>query len=138
MAMEEEMIDISNMLNATGINVESIKKLNQAGLFRMVLSKHEDAMKATENLSIAKMCLKQYLSKKGLEISFCPSEPDVVGSVSVPISLSLWKDSRNVSGDEFSLYQMSEAFQAFSAGILAHYPSLIHFMAPHHNSMHLL
>lgn len=43
-----------------------------------------------------------------------------------------------MSGDEFSLFQMSEAFQAFSAGILAHYPALMHFMAPHHNSMRLL
>ena len=33
---------------------------------------------------------------------------------------------------------MSEAFQAFSAGVLANYPTLLHFLAPHHNSMHLL
>ena len=49
MLIEEEMIDITNMLNICGIQVESISKKNLEGQFRMSLGKYEDAMKATEN-----------------------------------------------------------------------------------------
>jgi glutamine synthetase len=49
------------------------------------------------------------------------------GYVNSVISLSLWKE-KNVSGDEFNLYGMSEAFQSFTAGILGHFPALISFL----------
>lgn len=42
---------------------------------------HEEAMRATENYIIAKMTLKKYFLRKGIEVSFVPCEPDIIGSV---------------------------------------------------------
>jgi hypothetical protein len=47
----------------------------------MVMNGQEEAVKATENFTFAKMTLKKYFSKKGFEVSYVPCEPDIVGSV---------------------------------------------------------
>ena len=93
------------MLQVCGVTVSSYTKGTQSGQFRMTLkTEGEDAVRATENYSIAKMTLKRYFQRKGVEVTYVPCEPDIVGSNLVPITLSLWKDGKNVSGDEFSLY----------------------------------
>ena len=51
----------------------------------------------------------------------------MAGHVNSVLALSLWKD-KNVSGDEFNLYGMSEAFQSFTAGILGHFPALLNYL----------
>jgi glutamine synthetase len=110
MSIEDELLEVTHMLNISGIQVDAITKQKQNGQYRMVMNGQEEAVKATENFALAKMTLKKYFSKKGFEVSYVPCEPDIVGSVQVPVKLSLWKDGKNVSGDEFSMFQMSEAF----------------------------
>ena len=88
---------------------------------------------------IAKMVIRKHFEKKGLITSFIPKPNEAMGT-GAHAHLSLWKcDGKNlpsnISGDEFSLYNMSEAFQSFTAGILHHYQALAQFMAPHHNSL---
>lgn len=104
MAVEDELLEVCHMLKQCGVAVEAVVKGKQLGQFRMVMNSQEEAMRATENCMLAKMTLKKYFLKKGIEVSFVPCEPDIIGSVQVPVSVSLWKDGKNVSGDEFSLF----------------------------------
>ncbi len=81
MAIEDELLEVTHMLHISGINIDAITKQKQNGQFRMVMNGQEEAVKATENYTLAKMTLKKYFSKKGIEVSFAPCEPDIVGSV---------------------------------------------------------
>ena len=78
-----------------------------------------------------------------MKVSFLPKLDKDQAGIGAHLHLSLLKVDGvsvplNVTGDEFSMFKMSEAFQAFTAGILHHYPALCHFMAPHHLSMRRL
>jgi glutamine synthetase len=81
MAIEDELLEVTHMLSISGIHIDAITKQKQNGQFRMVMNGQEEAVKATENFTLAKMTLKKYFSKKGIEVSFVPCEPDIVGSV---------------------------------------------------------
>lgn len=81
MAIEDELLEVIHMLNVSGIQVDAVTKQKQNGQFRMVMNGQEEAIKATENYTLAKMTLRKYFSKKGIEVSFVPCEPDIVGSV---------------------------------------------------------
>jgi hypothetical protein len=65
--------------------------------------------KALDNYYIARLSLKKHFEKKDILVSFLSAAPDLSGKVNTPVSLSIWKE-KNASGDEFSLYGMSEAF----------------------------
>ena len=125
---EEDLLAIIHQLSLAGVEVETIAKdTNQPGQFRVTLPKHEELLKAIDDYYLVRMLLKKHFDKKGLIVSFLPASADMAGHVNAVISLSLWKE-KNVSGDEFSLYGMSEAFQSFTAGILGHFPALLTYM----------
>ena len=91
-------------------------------------------MKAVENYYLTRIAITSYFMKKDITARFLPklSSSTLNGSL---VKLSLWKDGKNVSGDSNLPYMMSEVFSQFLAGILKHYPALIHFLAPSHNSV---
>ena len=58
MLIEGELLEVSQMLLLAGVKVESVSKCGEAGKFRMVMARFEEAMRAIENFQIAKMSLK--------------------------------------------------------------------------------
>ena len=81
MTVEDELLEVSHILQVCGVTVSSYTKGTQSGQFRMTLkTEGEDSVRATENYSIAKMTLKRYFQRKGVEVTYVPCEPDIVGS----------------------------------------------------------
>ena len=102
--------------------------------------KFDEVTRSIENYIIARMTLEKHFEKKGLIVSFVPKLSVSQLGNGAHVHLSLWKvdgvnQPTNISGDEFSIHQMSEAFHNFTAGVLLHYPALSQFMAPQHNSL---
>ena len=137
LAHEEDFLAIIHQLSLAGVEVETIAKDTYlSGQFRLTLPKHEEVLKAIDDYYLVRMLLKKHFEKKGLIVSFLPTTADMAGHVNAVVSLSLWKE-KNVSGDEFSLYGMSEAFQSFTAGLLGHFPALLNYLQPHNTSLRL-
>ena len=81
-------------------------------------------MKGIEKFYVIKNVLENYFLKKGLIVSFIPKYNDGVGS-GAHAHISLWKDGYNISGDLYTPYKISGAFESFMAGLLNHHNALV-------------
>lgn len=67
-----------------------------------------------------------------MTVCYLPMPGETAGN-GAHVHLSLWKDGVNISGDSEDEHKTSKVFKDFIAGILHHYPALIHILAPSHN-----
>lgn len=77
--------------------------------------KYDEVFRSIDNYHIARMTIQKHFEKKGLKVTYLPKiDKDQTGS-GAHVHLSLWKVEGlttpvNVTGDEFSMFKMSEAF----------------------------
>lgn len=57
-------------------------------------------------------------------VSFVPKFNESAGC-GAHAHVSLWKDGNNISGDMYTPYKISRAFESFLAGVLHHHDALV-------------
>ena len=107
------------------IEIDEVKSIGNSAF--QINIKDEEVSKCVDKYIMAKTVVERLFEKKQVEVKFRGIEKKMEEGALI----SLWKNGANISGDEFSLYKLSEVFSSFIAGILYHYPALVHFISPH-------
>ncbi|KAE8713193.1 glutamate-ammonia ligase isoform 2 [Hibiscus syriacus] len=127
--------EIVAALNSLNVPVEQLHAEAGHGQFELVLG-HSACTYAADNLILTREAVRAVANKHGLLATFVPKYAlDDVGSGS-HVHLSLWKNGRNVftALDASSQHGMSKIGEELMAGVLAHLPSILAFIASVPNS----
>ena len=85
--------------------------------------KYGDPITTIDNLFFAKMVISHYYSQKGQYACFLPRVNEDCGN-GCHVHLSLWRNGKNVLGEENGRYGLSDEGNNFIAGIFHHYRAL--------------
>ncbi|TNV78440.1 hypothetical protein FGO68_gene6263 [Halteria grandinella] len=136
---EEDFLALASQLNQSGSELEQISQCSTTpGKFRISI-KQDEACKSIDTFLCARILITRQF--KDYRVSFLPKTLSDYEGNDVLLNMSLWKLDGvpapvNITGDQFSMYKLSEGFASFLSGILEQLPALTAFLIPHHNGLH--
>ncbi len=130
---EAVMRPLRNHLFAAGIPVENSKGEAETGQEELNI-RYADALACADHHTIAKHATKEIAWMNGVAASFMAKWHHAkVGSAS-HVHLSLWRGDEPAFHDPGAPHGMSDLMRSFCAGMLAHAPEYMVFLAPYVNS----
>jgi len=130
---EAVMRPLRNHLFNAGIPVENTKGEAETGQEELNI-RYADALACADHHTIAKHATKEIAWAQGRAASFLPKwHHDKVGSAS-HVHLSLWRGDEPAFYDKAGEHGMSATMRQFCAGMIAHSPDYMFFLAPYVNS----
>jgi glutamine synthetase len=120
---------IVSALDSQGVAVEQIHPEYAAGQFELSVGP-EDPVGAADTFVLVRETIRAVSGRRGLRASFTPKfAPEGVGNGG-HVHVSVWDGERNLFAGGDRRYGMTDAAEAFSAGILARLPALLAIGAP--------
>ncbi|KAK1289966.1 hypothetical protein QJS10_CPB18g01690 [Acorus calamus] len=128
--------EIDSALQSMNISVEQLHAESGKGQFEIALG-YTVCTQAADNLIFVREAIRAVARKHSLLATFVPKYSlDDIGS-GCHVHLSLWEKGKNVfmaSDGSETQYGMSEVGENFMAGVFAHLPAILAFLAPLPNS----
>ena len=130
---EGVMRPIRNQLFAAGLPIENSKGEAETGQEEINI-RYSDALDCADHHTIAKNGIKEIAWAHGRAATFLPKwHHDKVGSSS-HVHQSLWQDGQPAFYQEGADLGMSDLMKHYMAGLIAHAPDYVFFLAPYVNS----
>ncbi len=127
------LLDLEKAFKKQNLEVESYYSESGAGQYEFNI-RYSDALTCADNQITYRETVRGVAQKHNLSASFMPKIFEDCGGSGSHLNFSLWKDGKNISGDENSSNGINEQSAHFVAGILNHLKALCAVTIPSVNS----